>query len=135
MPTPQKGYKALNHNDVLYRWILQNKRGVNEMVVVASAPVNGQKLVVELPRVVNPQMVPKAIDFALERGSRRGLDVHRLRMRAAPWAFRDWPGLKSAGFIAKSGAFGFNGTQRELFSKKPGCGVSPLCIPSAIHLR
>lgn len=68
MPAPQKGYKAINHNDVLYRWILQNKRGVNEMVVIASAPVNGQKLAVELPRVVNPQLVPKAIDFALEHG-------------------------------------------------------------------
>ena len=68
MPAPQKGFKILNHNDELYRWILQNKRGVNEMVVEATAPVNGQKLLVELPRVVNPQMVPKAIDFALEHG-------------------------------------------------------------------
>lgn len=68
MTDSQKGYKALNHRDVLYRWILQNRRGVNEMVVVASAPVDGQKLIVELPRVVNPQMVPKAIDFALEHG-------------------------------------------------------------------
>lgn len=68
MTDSQKGYKALNHRDVLYRWILQNRRGVNEMVVVASAPVSGQKLIVELPRVVNPQMVPKAIDFALEHG-------------------------------------------------------------------
>ena len=68
MSTPQKGFKLLNHNDELYRWILQNKRGVNEMVVIASAPVDGQKLVVELPKVVNPQMVPKAIDFALEHG-------------------------------------------------------------------
>jgi len=68
MPTPQKGFKLINHDDVLYRWILQNKRGVNEMVVVASAPVNGQKLVVELPKVVNPRLVPQAIDFALEHG-------------------------------------------------------------------
>ena len=68
MPTPQKGFKLINHKDELYRWILQNKRGTNEMVVIASAPVDGQKLVVELPRVVNPQMVPKAIDFALEHG-------------------------------------------------------------------
>lgn len=68
MPTPNKNYKQLNHKDVLYRWILQNKSGSNEMVVVASAPVNGQELVVALPRVVNPQMVPKAIDFALENG-------------------------------------------------------------------
>ncbi|MGA0898982.1 MAG: hypothetical protein ACO3SO_01105 [Luteolibacter sp.] len=68
MPTPNKGYKTLNHDDELYRWILQNKRGVNEMVVEATAPVNGQRLIVELPRVVNPQMVPKAIDFALEHG-------------------------------------------------------------------
>ena len=68
MSTPHKAYKAINHNDEMYRWILQNKSGANEMVVVASAPVNGQKLVVALPRVVNPRMVPKAIDFALEKG-------------------------------------------------------------------
>jgi len=68
VPTPQKGYKLINHDDVLYRWILQNQRGVNEMVVIASAPVDGQKLVVELPRVVNPKQVPEAIDFALEHG-------------------------------------------------------------------
>ena len=66
MPTPQKGYRTLNHNDCLYRWILQNKSGVNEMVVEATAPVNGQQLIAALPKVVSPQMVPKAIDFALE---------------------------------------------------------------------
>ena len=68
MPTPQKGYRTLNHNDCLYRWILQNKSGVNEMVVEATAPVNGQQLIAALPKVVSPQMVPKAIDFALEHG-------------------------------------------------------------------
>lgn len=68
MPTPNKGYKAINHNDVLYRWILQNQRGVNEMVVIASETVNGRKLLVTLPRVVNLELIPKAIDFALEHG-------------------------------------------------------------------
>ncbi|MGB0291925.1 MAG: hypothetical protein ACPGIA_05030 [Luteolibacter sp.] len=68
MPVPKKGYRNLNHNDCLYRWILQNKSGINEMVVEATAPVNGRKLIARLPRVVSPQMVPKAIDFALERG-------------------------------------------------------------------
>ena len=51
MPPPQKGYKVINHRDVQYRWIMQNRRGVNELVIEASAPVNGQVLTAELPRI------------------------------------------------------------------------------------
>ncbi len=68
MPAPQKGYKAINHHDVQYRWIMQNRRGVNELVVVASAPVNGQPLVAELPKVGSWNMVTDAIDFANDNG-------------------------------------------------------------------
>lgn len=68
MPAPQKGYKAINHRDVQYRWIMQNQRGRNELLVVASAPVNGQQLVAELPKVVSYDMVTQAIDFANAHG-------------------------------------------------------------------
>jgi hypothetical protein len=68
MPTPQKGYKAINHRDTQYRWIMQNRRGVNELLVVASAPVNGCQLIAELPRVVSYDMVTEAIDFAHANG-------------------------------------------------------------------
>ena len=68
MPAPQKGYKTINHRDVQYRWIMQNARGVNELRVVASAPVNGQPLIVELPRIVSYDMVTEAIDFANANG-------------------------------------------------------------------
>jgi hypothetical protein len=68
MPPPQKGYKIINHRDVQYRWIMQNRRGVNELVVVANAPVNGQVLTVELPRIVSYDMVTEAIDFANANG-------------------------------------------------------------------
>ena len=68
MPAPQKGYKAINHHDVQYRWIMQNRRGLNELVVVASAPVNGQQLIAELPRIVSWNMVTDAIDFANANG-------------------------------------------------------------------
>ena len=68
MPAPQKGYKAINHHDVQYRWIMQNRRGVNELLIVASAPVNGQTLIAELPKIVSYDMVTKAIDFANENG-------------------------------------------------------------------
>jgi hypothetical protein len=63
MPPPQKGYKVINHRDVQYRWIMQNRRGTNELVIEASAPVNGQVLTAELPRVVSYDMVTAAIDF------------------------------------------------------------------------
>ena len=47
---------------------MQNLRGVNELRVEASAPVNGQILVAELPRIVSHDMVPLAIDFAHAHG-------------------------------------------------------------------
>lgn len=68
MPPPQKGYKTINHRDVQYRWIMQNRRGVNELVIEASAPVNGQKLIAELPKIVSYDMVTAAIDFGNENG-------------------------------------------------------------------
>ena len=68
MPPPQKGYKAINHHDIQYRWIMRNVRGVNELVVEASAPVNGQVLLAELPKVVSWDMVTDAIDFANANG-------------------------------------------------------------------
>lgn len=68
MPVPQKGYKTINHHDVLYRWIMQNRRGVNELVIHASAPVNGQQLIAELPKVVSWDMVTEAIDYGLAHG-------------------------------------------------------------------
>jgi hypothetical protein len=68
MPAPQKGYKAINHHDVQYRWIMQNRRGVSELVIVASAPVDGQNLIAELPKVVSWNMVTEAIDFGNANG-------------------------------------------------------------------
>ena len=68
MPTPQKGFKDISHHDVQYRWIMRNLRGVSELVVEASAPVNGQQIVAELPRIVSWDFVTEAIDFANENG-------------------------------------------------------------------
>lgn len=68
MPAPQKGYKAINHRDVQYRWIMQNRRGVNELLIYASAPVDGQLLIAELPKVVSWEMVTEAIDFGNANG-------------------------------------------------------------------
>lgn len=36
MPPPQKGYKQINHRDVMYRRIMRNVRGVSELVVEAT---------------------------------------------------------------------------------------------------
>ena len=68
MPPPQKGYKALIHRDTHYRWIMQNRRGFNELVVELSASVNGPPLIAELPRVVNHHMVTDAIEFGRANG-------------------------------------------------------------------
>lgn len=68
MPPAQKGYQVINHRDVQYRWIMQNRRGFNEMLIEASAPVNGQILVAELPRIVSQNMVTEAIDFGNANG-------------------------------------------------------------------
>jgi hypothetical protein len=68
MPAPQKGKKTINHHDVQYRWIMQNRRGVNELCIEASAPVDGQILIAELPKIVSYDMVTEAIDFANANG-------------------------------------------------------------------
>lgn len=49
---------------------MRNNRGVNELVVEASAPVNGQPLIAELPRIVSWDMVTEAIDFGIANGWR-----------------------------------------------------------------
>lgn len=68
MSTPNKGQKVINHRDVQYRWIMQNRSGANELVVVASAPIDGQPLIAGLPRVVSWTMVTDAIDFGNANG-------------------------------------------------------------------
>ena len=60
---PTKGLKAINHRDTHYRWIFRNRAGKNELWIEMSAAAGGQFLVAEVPRVVNLEMVPKAIDF------------------------------------------------------------------------
>lgn len=68
MPPPQKVYKNINHRDTLYRWIMQNRRGYNELVVELSAGVNGQLFIGILPRIVSLNMVTEAIDFGRANG-------------------------------------------------------------------
>lgn len=47
---------------------MQNRRGTNEIVIEASAPVNGQQLIGDLPRIVSYDMVTAAIDFGNANG-------------------------------------------------------------------
>jgi hypothetical protein len=68
MPPPQKVYKNINHRDIMYRWIMQNRRGVNELVVELVAGVNGQLFIAELPRIVSLNMVTEAVDFGRANG-------------------------------------------------------------------
>lgn len=64
MSLSRKGYKTINHKDFQYRWLLRNRRGVNEASIYAQAAVGGRELIAELPRVVNVGLVTDAIDFA-----------------------------------------------------------------------
>lgn len=66
MSFSQKGYKTLNHRDVQYRWMMKNRRGVNEASIYTQAAVGGRELIAELPRVVSLSMVEDAIDFGYE---------------------------------------------------------------------
>jgi hypothetical protein len=68
MPPPQKGYQVINHRDVQYRWIMQNRRGTNEILIEASAAVNGQQFIGELPKIVSYVMVTAGIDFGNANG-------------------------------------------------------------------
>jgi hypothetical protein len=68
MSLSQKGYKILNHRDVQYRWLMKNRRGVNEVSVYTNAAVGGRELIAELPRVVSLSMVMDAADFGNANG-------------------------------------------------------------------
>ena len=65
---PTKGLKAINHKDTHYRSIFRNRAGKNELWIEMSASAGGQYLIAEVPRVVNLEMVPKAIDFGRANG-------------------------------------------------------------------
>lgn len=68
MPIPQKGYKTINHRDMQYRWIMQNQRGVNELIIYACEAVDGQAFIAQLPKVVSYEMVTKGIDYGNANG-------------------------------------------------------------------
>lgn len=78
---PNKGLKAINHRDTHYRWIFRNRAGKNELWIEMSASAGGQYVIAEVPRVVNQEMVPLAIDFARANG----WDPHKA---AAPFLCR-----------------------------------------------
>jgi hypothetical protein len=65
---PRKNATRLNHRDTQYRWVMQQRDGKTELQIEMSASVNGQLLVAELPRIVNPAMVTAAIDFGRQNG-------------------------------------------------------------------
>jgi hypothetical protein len=68
MSFPTKGLTPVNHRDIHYRWIFRNRGGKNELWVEMSASVGGQYLIADVPRVVNREMVPLAIDCGLANG-------------------------------------------------------------------
>lgn len=68
MTFPTKGLKAINHRDTHDRWLFRNRAGKNELWVEMSAAAGGQYLIAEVPRVVNHEMVPLAIDHARALG-------------------------------------------------------------------
>ena len=65
---PTKGLKAVNHRDTHYRWIVRKLGGKNELWIELSASAGGQFVIAEVPRVVNHEMAPLAIDFARANG-------------------------------------------------------------------
>lgn len=68
MSFPAKGLTAVNHKDAHYRFIFRNRAGKNELWVEMSAAAGGQYLIGEVPRVVNREMVPLAIECGLANG-------------------------------------------------------------------
>ena len=65
---PTKGLKAINHRDTHYRWIVRNRGGKNELWIEMSASAAGQFMIADVPRVVNHEMPPIAIDYGRANG-------------------------------------------------------------------
>lgn len=87
MSFPAKGLTSLNHKDTHYRWIYRNRAGKNELWVEMSASAGGQYLVADVPRVVNREMVPLAIDFALANGWNPAKKAEPFRCRYSKGSF------------------------------------------------
>lgn len=87
MPPPQKAFKNINHRDTLYRWIMQNRTGTNELVVELLASVNGQIFIAELPKVVSLNMITQAIDFGRANGWKPELAGNPFRCKFVKKAF------------------------------------------------
>ena len=68
MSFPAKGLTAMNHKDSHYRFIFRNRGGKNELWIEMSEAAGGQYLIGDVPRVVNREMVPLAIEFGLTNG-------------------------------------------------------------------
>ena len=66
---------------------MQNRRGVNELVIEASAPINGQQFIAELPKVVSYDMVTAAIDFGNANGWKPNVSGTPFRCKWARKAF------------------------------------------------
>ena len=68
MPPPQKVYKNIIHDDTMYKWIMQNRTGINELLIELTASVNGQVFHAILPKVVSLEMIRQGIDFGRDNG-------------------------------------------------------------------
>ncbi|MEY4569867.1 MAG: hypothetical protein RLZZ398_1306 [Verrucomicrobiota bacterium] len=66
---------------------MQNRKGTNELVIEANAPVNGQVLNAELPKVVSYDMVTAAIDFGNANGWKPNVSGPVFRCKWARKAF------------------------------------------------
>lgn len=68
MPVPRKGATRINHRDTQYLWVMQRHGNQTELQLEASAAVDGQMLIVELPRIVNRTMIEESVDWARKNG-------------------------------------------------------------------
>jgi hypothetical protein len=78
---PRKNATRLNHRDTQYLWVMQHRDGKTELLIEMSASVNGQLLIGELPRIVNPAMVVAAIDFGRQNGWTPGASAPPFRCK------------------------------------------------------
>lgn len=71
MAIPKKGSQVTNHYDTQYRWIVRSTGRFSELHVELNAVIDGQRLVVEAPKVFHLDVILDAIDFANANGWRK----------------------------------------------------------------
>ena len=88
MSIPKKGSKVMAHRDKQYRWVAKATKQGSEILVEYNEVADGQRLVIQLPKVCNLALLEPGVDFALENGWKPATKADNFIIRKLKDSFR-----------------------------------------------